>query len=216
MPQPRNILYQVRGSLPGGERWSNTLHFDDGTSGPFSGLDLAAAVEQVKTRYHGFLQSTNGFPSTCTVDSVGGYVYDDAGALVEIAQSGTSPLAGTGSVTRPHQVAVVASLLTGIPSGRTRGRLYLPLLSAPITPDSGRISSTTTQLVANELSECLTDLRAAGYDVANDALTAVVVSTTYQQATPINQIRVGNVFDTQRRRRDALVEAYVTAAYPSA
>jgi hypothetical protein len=39
-----------------------------------------------------------------------------------------------------------------------------------------------------------------------------VRSTTSHATHHVNRIQIGNVIDTQRRRRDTLIEAYATAA----
>lgn len=38
----------------------------------------------------------------------------------------------------------------------------------------------------------------------------VIYSPTLDALTPVSAVRVGNVLDTQRRRRDAVPETYVT------
>ena len=44
--------------------------------------------------------------------------------------------------------------------------------------------------------------------------TLVVWSRTLGLATAVNRISAGDIPDVQRRRRDALAESVVTAAYP--
>lgn len=211
MAIPRHVAYLVSGTNPGGEIWTNTLRFTDGTSGAFTGLDLVAAVQQVKDRWAAMLNTTGFFADCQRVTSVSGYVYDAGGNLVEQAITTSAPVAGTALATLPHSSAIVASLLTGIPGRSYRGRLYLPLAGAQISTVDMLLPSTSRQTIADEVAEALDELRSAGYDVGADGLDPVVVSTTLTLSTPITQVRVGSVPDVQRRRRNALIETYSTA-----
>lgn len=212
MAVPRHVAYQINGTAAGGEIWTNTIRFSDDSSGAFTGLDLVAAVQQVKDRWFGMLEATDFFATSHSVEGVSGYVYNDAGVLTEQAATSDTPDVGTSPGILPHSTAVVASLLTAVPGARTRGRLYLPLCGLPLDSALLTISGTQRGVIATAVAGALNDLRTAGYDVGADGLDPVVVSTTATLATPITTVRVGSVPDVQRRRRNGLVEIYSSAA----
>lgn len=125
---------------------------------------------------------------------------------------------GSPSAALPPQVALVATLANSLPRGlATKGRMFLPGVNSPVDA-TGHISSATTGAIA-------TNLQTFFGAIMNDADTpgrAVLASTGNAlqlrpgQIRNVTQIRVGNVYDTQRRRRNALMEAYTTKPVPIA
>ena len=104
----------------------------------------------------------------------------------------------------PFQCATVISLLTASATRHGRGRFYLPPLATG-TVDGGLISAATI----TSLDTAWT----AFFDSLNtDGLNPVVRNRTGHISTPVTSARVGNVFDTQRRRRNKLVEVYTAIA----
>ena len=106
----------------------------------------------------------------------------------------------------PFQVATVISLLTASATRHGRGRFYLPPLAAGTLAD-GRVSGAA-----------ITSIDAAWtafFDSLNtDGLTMVVRDRTNHVSTAVTSARVGDVFDTQRRRRNKLTETYTVIAVP--
>lgn len=112
----------------------------------------------------------------------------------------------------PPQIALVATLANSLPRGlATKGRMFLPGINSPVD-STGHIGTATTTAIA-------TNLQTFFQSILNDADTpgrAVLASTGNSlQLRPgairnVTQVRVGNVYDTQRRRRNALMEAYQT------
>lgn len=143
--------------------------------------------------------------------NIGG-LYDGS----EVVQSfpATTVKGGNTAPPFPPQCALVATLIAGSGKGLAgKGRMYLPGINA-VLDGSGHINSTFTQLIANDL--------AAFFDTVNGLIGApgVVINASKGHAklagigarnVPVNGIRVGNVYDTQRRRRNALAETYSTA-----
>lgn len=119
-----------------------------------------------------------------------------------------TPIAGTSSVDGlPVQTAIVVSLRTPAPGARGRGRMYLPAPDVGSITQLGRLASTRQQTVADLLRDFFD-----AWNAASTTEAAGVVSQVGSSVTALNQVRVGNVFDTQRRRRDQLPEVYVTNA----
>lgn len=127
-----------------------------------------------------------------------------------VGQSTGASVAGSGTITLPPQCTLAVSLLTAIPGRRTRGRFYMPFLTGTMT-SSLKISTT---IALNSRASSMRDMLnfcAAASGSLPDAF-PVVVSKAGSLVTPVTTVRVGDVVDTQRRRRDALVESYGSAA----
>lgn len=122
--------------------------------------------------------------------------------------------AGTGSIRMPAQSALVVSVRTDTPGGSGRGRLYWPGLGGTIDT-TARLSSPLTSTVLNDMKTYLLGIRSdlaasfptIGFDLA-------VRSRTTHTTPHAVRLQVGSVIDTQRRRRDALPESYVTTTFP--
>jgi hypothetical protein len=105
--------------------------------------------------------------------------------------------------TLPTEVATVVSLVTGTYSRSGRGRMYLPPASKVIT--GGRLGGGECDTLANGMQTYL------GHAiVGTNTITSSVASKKDGALRPITNLRVGDVFDAQRRRRDALVEVLHT------
>lgn len=129
-----------------------------------------------------------------------------------------TPKEGSNTVQCPPQTSVVCSLRTATPTARGRGRLYWPALALPVDASSLRIQASTVTNLAIGFRTYFTSLKAAlatawgaepfgGFDLA-------VYSPTDRQLRKVTTLQVGNTFDTQRRRRDALPEAYTSLSFP--
>lgn len=111
----------------------------------------------------------------------------------------------------PAQCSLAVSLLNSLPRGlATKGRMYLPGIAELVTA-TGKINSLTTGTIADNLKIFFDS-------ITNDADTPgrpVLASTGRGPLLldgairHVNTIKVGDVIDTQRRRRNGLSEAYV-------
>lgn len=123
--------------------------------------------------------------------------------------SGTAPVSGVSGVGAPSktaQTARVVSLLTPFSGRRYRGRVYLPALASTITT-AGR--STVADTWAPAFADFLLDV-AAAFPGAGSAV-PVVYSAAANAVTDVTRVRVGDILDTQRRRRDTMVENFKSA-----
>ena len=106
----------------------------------------------------------------------------------------------------PFQCATVISLLTNSATRHGRGRFYLPPLAVSQT-DQGRVSAAAMIVLDTAWT--------AFFDSLNtDGVTPVVRNRTGHVSTTVTSARVGNVIDTQRRRRNKLTETYTVIAVP--
>lgn len=122
----------------------------------------------------------------------------------------------------PPQVTLAATLeVAGARGIASKGRMYLPGIAQPLENDA-RLSSANALAVANGFK---TFLDAVNVAVSGDGAVILAsqgrrVKNAQGEYEPVpgtavnafvNRVRVGSVYDTQRRRRNDLVETYQTA-----
>jgi len=124
----------------------------------------------------------------------------------------STPVAGTGAAAVPDILTLAISWVTGTAVRRgsyaSHGRIYPPLYTvAPASDGSIRSSSAANTLLLGS------DLLAKINAVTQNCI-PVVASGHGGELRPITGVRVGDVMDVQRKRKDAVKETYVTAAFP--
>lgn len=145
--------------------------------------------------------------------------HDEDERIISVGQANYgSPLVGLGAASKTPQDAVVISLRTGEPGARGRGRIYVPALAAVLgtgfkftTPGPAAMAAdfkALFKLIGDQLNA---ELAANSYAVT---VVLAVRSVTGHVSYDVSRLQCGDVLDTQRRRRDALPEAYVSVAYP--
>jgi hypothetical protein len=189
----------LSGTTPG-EEWSFTLHTEGNPSAGDANAALAAAIT---TAYgSGFATITapdvvTTLASTATIDPG----TDGQITRVEAVLS----LSGTAEEEMlPFQCATVITLITASATRHGRGRFYLPPLAAGVL-DAGRLSAAAISNLDTAFTAFFDDLTTAG-------LSPVVRNRSGHISTPVTEARVGDVIDTQRRRRNKLNEAYTVIA----
>jgi len=194
-------LYRMvaSGTTPG-ESWSFTLHAE----GSLSTADAATSFGDALTAAWGAgMDDVTTADVDCTLASVAALDPATDGQLTRVEVVLALTGVATGEML-PFQCATVISLLTASATRHGRGRFYLPPLAVS-TVDGGLISAAA-----------ITSLDAAWtafFDSLNtDGINPVVRNRTGHISTPVTSARVGNVFDTQRRRRNKLVEVYTAIA----
>jgi len=221
IPRLETILSYVRvsilGTLPAGEVWSVNPVFDPEFEfpGPVNQASLDAATLAIANIGLGTnmksLLSLQGVRTGARVE-----VRDDTtDALIATSiQGSTTPQAGTGALVMPLQSALVCSIRTDTPGASGRGRIYWPALGAVLTT-SGRLSSPSTGTTVADFKTYFLAIRTAlatnfptiGFELA-------VRSKTTKTSPHAVRIQVGDVVDTQRRRRDVQLESYSAVAVP--
>lgn len=112
---------------------------------------------------------------------------------------GALSLPGTSTAeSLPFQCATAVSLRTIFATRSGRGRFYLPPLAVSVMLN-GRVTTAVQNVLADGVSLMMLTLQSSG-------LTPVVYSRVARAAVTITSIDVGNVIDTQRRRRNKLIE----------
>jgi hypothetical protein len=111
----------------------------------------------------------------------------------------------------PPQCSLVATLTTERVRGlASKGRMYLPGITLSVDAN-GKLSTTQAGNVATNLQGFFNAI-SGSFDMPNKVILAAkgtgLLPALTAQNEPVTGIRVGDVIDTQRRRRNALVELY--------
>lgn len=188
--------------LPSGEQadfshWMETALVSDGI--------IAANAYQASlmgsTAWKALFSTTTqfGLPRISEVDVATGQILS--------THSGTGTYAGTAITNAlPPQLSPCVSLRTARSGASYRGRYFVPAPNVNCVDAVGRI-------VTARVTDILTAVSVAHAAAIGATVSGVVViySRTHRLTTVVNSLDVGNVWDTQRRRRDKLVEVRQTS-----
>lgn len=209
-PWSKTWRVSCRGTLAGGEVWANVWHIRSTAPGePLVNDETAQEVADPFITYYGNV-IVNGFRSpnfNLTAVVVSG-VNELPAPNVETDVSAYVPPSAAGEAL-PYQLSCVVSLRTAVLTRRGRGRIYLTGF------DTGAVDA----LAADESPIVIPSLRTALLDATeflHDSLATVstfpwglaVLSEADSVSRFVNRARVGNRWDIQRRRDNALDEAY--------
>lgn len=195
----------VKGHLEGGEVFNFTQHYSGTTGQAATGAaELADAVTLLWSGTNSPAGNITAlYPASIGVDGVTFDELDSSGLNVQQGRASLA-LVGTGTdEPLPPQCAVVVSLRSNTPTRSGRGRFYLP---SPVTTTviDQRLDSAAQGDILNGALAMLNHMKGLG-------LTPVVYHRFDPTVTAVVTIDVGDVFDTQRRRRNKLVETRVSA-----
>lgn len=143
--------------------------------------------------------------------------------IAPIAQGGTTILARTCTATAnadvhgglggnhlPLQNSIAISTQTPVVGRRGRGRWYLPAPAVSLIGTKGLLASGVNAAFAETAATFLEDLGFTTIGTDEPRVRPIVTGDPYEQYGRISSVRVGSVVDTQRRRRDQLVESYAS------
>jgi len=115
--------------------------------------------------------------------------------------------------TNPPQIALVVSLRNTERRGLgVKGRMYLPGIGQPIQPD-GKIIGVAADEMATNFQTFVNAINADFAIPGRMVMASKGGSGLFPapgRVKEVHEIKIGNVYDTQRRRRNALVESYST------
>lgn len=211
------ILGQMFG---GGEEWSTGFFMGNTSGGDVGQAPTTADCQAIATAWNTlFTTGANGFSNYFNTLGVKISLVSTAGTSdpsnTAYYYYPSSIYGGGSGAPYPPQIALVATLATAKVRGYgSKGRMYLPGIKFAVD-GTGHISgSETTTLktaLVTFLNACNANITQDYEVVVNSALSAGIPGHPALME-PVTSVRVGNVFDTQRRRRNALQESYVTGA----
>jgi len=120
----------------------------------------------------------------------------------------SNPVGINGGDLLPIENALVTSHHTNQRGRKGRGRMYLPGIASGALTHQGEVSSGTTDEVRNAQIALLEGVAFSGTGTDQPHVRPVITGVPYALYATITQVKVGNVVDTQRRRRRSLVETY--------
>jgi hypothetical protein len=214
----------IMGTLPGDEKWTvNPAFHLNLTIGPAwdqaSGDAIVQALVAAVTTAALPTSLKNLMSSAAYITGYRLEGRDEDESLLGVSEAFyPTPINGLGTMTKTLQAATVLSLRTNTPGARGRGRMYWPALGAALSTTTGRLTTPTTAAIATDAVALMVLIQEtieanAGIFPFSDVLLGVRSVTDHQTRTVV-RIQVGDVVDTQRRRRDTLPETYASAAMP--
>ena len=199
----------LNGALPSGEGWQASFVIKDM-------LDDTRDVDYYVLAADGFMQglidptvglmgqydpnTSFGAAKVQMIDSTTG-----AGAARAIGSVSGHGTESGGLLPLPPEVAVVVTLRGRAEMAKTHGRFYLPAPLGVCCTSKGRIRSETQNKFADAIAQAATTMALA----TTADMRMAIYSPTLNATTIARRAEVGDVFDTQRSRRDKLTEARI-------
>lgn len=189
--------HTVSGTFPG-ETWSFGLHTTGTVTVTAAQVAWTAAFGQFWDAVDQTMATEVEVTETATADL-------DQATGKQITRVATpSALAGTSAAeSLPFQCAPAVSLRSNLATRAGRGRFYAPSLAVDQIAGGKMVVAAQNALLAGTTA-MIGSLTAAG-------LNAVLYSRTTHTTQEIVRADVGDVIDTQRRRRNKLIEQRVSA-----
>lgn len=216
MVMPANVLKVThRGSIAT-DQWQTAGYFRPSGAAPANpipsafGTDVANKARDLWIALAPYTSAMVTFTGV-RLDWYGATGSHDA-SLDAVPTLGSIP--GTAAGNHPPQTCVVASVRSAVPGPKFRGRMYLPLLSGTVSTANGTFPTADASSIASALKAYWVAVAALGSWGAAGWTPVVVSQTPVGNQVAATAIKVGNVFDTQRRRRNKVVETYSTVTYP--
>lgn len=211
---------EFRGILFGEELWSTGITFGASTTSLVdTGEGLTAWANAIATLLEVEdawvpLQDALGVTSLGSLNQVITQYYGASGGIVDQGESTVDGFVGSGNIVHPSQTACVFSNRSDQAGRSRRGRNYWPAVGQELNGATGRLAVADRDALANAWA----DLVLAVADAASEGTPLVfsIYSPTLDVLTPVSAVQCGDVLDTQRRRRDSLLEVYSTVPYPGA
>ena len=185
--------HRLEGTFPG-EVWSFGLYTDSNLSVAASQSAFMTGITNMWADWAPLICADVSTTRAVTVE------LDPATGKQLTGAEDTRADVGTSAATcLPFQCAPVVSLRTATLSRAGRGRFYAPSLAVDQV-SAGRMLTAARDSLADGALALVQGLTSAGGNV-------VIYHRALGTTTPVTSLDVGDVIDTQRRRRNQLVEA---------
>lgn len=211
------VRVSLLGSLPGGEVWSvNPAYGGDFATTPPTAAQLQTWADAVSGMGDDLVPAAlqQLMSNAASLDSVKIAAYNDDGTLSSYVESPlANAIVGTSTISAPPTTALALSLYTATVGRSGRGRIFWPALGLSLDTTTGRVPLATCASIASAAEEMLSAIENAG-PAAFDPFLAVY-SQRLGSRQPVTQIKVGDVPDSQRGRKNALAEQRAIVNYPA-
>lgn len=125
------------------------------------------------------------------------------GTAADLEWTGSYPIGNQSSTQLPPQNSPVVSLRTLQIGSAGRGRMFLPSMTSAAL-SGAKIASTPLSDLADVAQTFVQDLAVA----STPFVYPIVTGGNFTKYAVVKRVKVGNVMDTQRRRRNAIAETY--------
>jgi hypothetical protein len=203
-------LITCPGVLPSGEQFDYGFWVANTGGVDISQTDATAAGNAWNTSLAAQATFRALFTTTTQFSSTKASIYNTAtGTIISSAPGGIQFTGSATSQPLPPQISTCVTLRTQFAGRSFRGRFYLPPGITANMQSNGRMLGTTITGLLTNLNTAALAMQSAvpncSIGVYSRALHAWNKGTFFD---------IGDVFDTQRRRRDKLVESRQTALVP--
>jgi hypothetical protein len=197
----QQVRVTISGLFIGQQDWSTGLDFLVIGTGGVGQADLDTWLASVRTDLTTWVTATNGLGTLLsphgTITDLRAYLRPSPGApATVVSHIGGIGVTGTGTLQNTPQAAIVATLLSSNPSRKGRGRMYLPAWGTLPASTDAHLGTVTPLQVSTPLAAFIGHCN--GHALAANAVGCATATTQ----DIITSVRVDNVYDTQRRRRD--------------
>jgi hypothetical protein len=224
----------ANGNGAGAEEFVHTLtlklHHETGNTTDWSEI-VQTVADGCRDRWAAHWSSAIAtlFAGAVSYERVDAYHLDTTGHALHVGRAVfSSPPTGAANQSLPYECALAISLRAtagndvALHPGRRRGRFYLPPLGPNTVDVDGGLTATVQGNVKTWIAGTLNDIQGmhVGPDSGPPPYTAdfmrlVIASGVDGTWNQVNEVRVGRVIDSQRRRRRDQVEGYVSQAINS-
>lgn len=210
MPVP-HVRVEVFGTqVNGAEKWTTGFSTAPPTGGALAAVDALALTAVTLFRDDVWNASPTHalFPGFSALLGGKATQYEGDGTVRAVGEFILAASVYGGATTAlPPQCSTVVSLRTPVAGARGRGRMYLPTLGSNALYQDGRLAVASRSAIASAMQLFLND-----WNADSGTQPVGVASAVGGYVTTVTSIQVGDVIDTQRRRRDTLPESYLSAA----
>jgi hypothetical protein len=209
------LRVSIVGTMPSGEEWSiNPCWEINGSGGAPVSPPLASSLATAIAAVTPTAQLTEAWHSQTFLTGCRVEARSLTGALESQADARrTTPVAGTGTSPHPYQTSIVVSLRTPGVGPSSRGRLFIPATGVPLNSLTYRLSTSVRDSILTVAKAYLLAIQTAIRPSLPEA-DLTVWSRKTANFHDVNQLQLGDVVDTQRRRRDTLLESYGSVVFP--
>ena len=199
-PQNPGCRVTINGLLPGGEIWATQFWLDDVLIGTQANLDdLASVCATALAGQEGLLLKTLSATSFLSGLTVRYYPAGSTAASLQSTPTFTQS-AGTGTKNNPNQSCIVASLRSGVPGRRNRGRMYWPNTGGDLGAD-GLITAAMATNIGSGLANMFGAINNPG---STEGGWVSVLSRLTGAAQHVLNVQVDRRPDVQRRRANKI------------